>query len=86
MKTLLVASACVVLVATPALACRGTAEYPETAVQLAKSGLPEAQKQEYKKVLAEGETLHRRGHELNDADLRKESLKILDDIKAKIAQ
>jgi hypothetical protein len=37
-------------------------------------------------VLAEGETLHRRGHELNDADLRKESLKILDDIKAKIAQ
>jgi hypothetical protein len=48
--------------------------------------LPAAQKQEYKKMLDEGEALHRRGHELNDAALRKESLKILDDIKAKIAQ
>ena len=86
MKTLLVASACVVLVATPAFACRGTAEYPETAVQLAKSGLQEAQKQEYKKMLDEGEALHRRGHELNDAALRKESLKILDDMKAKITR
>lgn len=86
MNTLLVASACVVLVATPAFACRGTAEYPETAAKLAKSGWPEAQKEEYKKMLAEGEALHRRGHDLNDAALRRESLKILDDIKAKITR
>jgi len=86
MKTLLLAAACVMLVATPASACRGTAEYPETAAQLAKSGLPEAQKEEYIKKLEQGEKLHHRGHELNDADLRKESLKILDDIRAKIAK
>lgn len=86
MKTLLLAGACVVLLATPAFACRGTAEYPETAAQLAKSNLPQAQKEEYKKKLEQGEALHRRGHELNDAALRRESLKILDDIKAKIAR
>jgi len=85
MKTLLLAGACVVLGAMPALACRGTAEYPETAAQLAKSDLSAAQMEEYQNKLGEGEALHRRGHELDDSALRQESLKILDDIKAKIA-
>jgi hypothetical protein len=86
MRTLLLAGACLVLLATPALACRGTAEYPEAFGSLAKSDLPEAQKVDHKKKLEQGEALHRRGHQLDDQALRKESLKILDDIKAKIAR
>lgn len=86
MKTLLLAGVCAMLMAAPAFACRGTAEYPETAAQLAESDLLPAQKEEFKKKLEEGEALHRRGHELNDAALRQESLKILDDIRAKIAK
>lgn len=86
MKTLLLVGACVALVTTPAFACRGTAEYPAAFAQLAKSDLPRAQKDEYKAKLDQGEKLHRRGHELDDAALRQDSLKILDEIKAKIAK
>jgi hypothetical protein len=86
MKTLLLTCACVALVTAPALACRGTAEYPQVAVQLAQSDLPAADKEALAKSLQAGETIHRRGHELDSQDIRQESLKILDDIKAKIAR
>ena len=86
MKSLLLAGACVMLVATPAFACRGTAEYSETAAQLAESNLSGTQKEEYKLKLEQGEALHRRGHEVNDGALRQDSLKILDEIKAQIAK
>jgi hypothetical protein len=86
MKTFLLSSACVMLFAAPALACRGTAEYPETAQLLAESNLSHEQKEEYQKRLEEGATMHRQGHDLNDPALRTESLKILDDIKVQIAK
>ncbi len=86
MKTLLLTCACVALFSASALACRGTAEYPQIAVQLAQSDLSAADKEALAKRLQEGEALHRRGHELDNIDLMKESLKVLDDIKAKIAK
>ena len=86
MKTLLFTCACVALVTAPALACRGTAEYPQAAAQLAQSNLSAADKEALSKRLQEGDAIHRRGHERDNKDLMLESLKILDDIKAKIAK
>jgi hypothetical protein len=85
MKTLLLAGACAMLISVPALACRGTAEYPELAAQLAKRDLPAEQKDAYGKKLKEGEALHRQGHDRDNKALRDESLKILDELKAAIA-
>jgi hypothetical protein len=86
MKTLLLSCACAVLVSAPVLACRGTAEYPEVSAQLAVSNLPAAEKEALTKKFREGEALHHRGHDLDDAGLRLESLKILDEIKVKITR
>ena len=86
MKTLLLTCACIALFSATALACSGTAEYPQVAVQLAQSDLSAADKEVLAKSLQAGEAIHRRGHELDSQELRQESLKILDDIKAKIAR
>jgi hypothetical protein len=86
MKALLLACSCIVLVSAPALACRGTAEYPQVAAQLAQSRLSMAEKEALTKKLNAGEAIHRRGHEIDSSDLRNESLKILDEIKAEIAK
>ena len=85
MKTLLLASACAMLLAAPAMACRGIAEYPEIAAQLANLDLPAEQKEALSKRLEEGVALHRKGHDIGDTELRKKSLKILDEIKIEIA-
>jgi hypothetical protein len=85
MKTLLLTCLCAALVSSAAFACRGTAEYPRVAVQLAQLHLPASEKEVLTKSLEAGEALHRRGHDLDSQDLRQESLRILDEIKAKIA-
>ena len=86
MKTLLLTCAGIALFSASASACRGTAEYPQVAVQLAQLDLPAAEKAALVKSLQTGEAIHRRGHELDSQDLRQESLKILDEIKTKIAR
>jgi len=86
MKTLMLAGACFMLLGAPALACRGTAEYPEVAAQLAKLELHAEEKEALTKRLEEGDALHRKGHNLDDAEARKLSLKILDEIKVEIAR
>jgi hypothetical protein len=84
MRYLLLACACAMMVASPAWACRGTAEYPEVRAQLAKADLPTAEKATYEKKLDDGWALHERGHHENDMELRKKSLEILDEIKLKV--
>lgn len=86
MRTLALACAFLTLTFTPAFACRGTAEYPEVAAQLVLLNLAPAERQAYEQKLSEGEELHGRGHDLDDATLRRESLKILDEIKERISQ
>jgi hypothetical protein len=85
-KTFLLTCACAVLMSAPVLACRGTAEYPEVAVRLSSADLPVGEKETLSKRWKEGEALHQRGHERDDAALRQESLKILDEIKAKLVR
>ena len=85
MKTLLLTCAGIVLFSATALACRGTAEYPQISLKLAETNMTPVEKAALAKRLHEGEAIHRRGHELDSQQLRQESLKILDDIKIKLA-
>jgi hypothetical protein len=83
-KSLLLGTAFVTFAVAPAFACRGTAEYPEVAQLVADADIPAVEKAAYMKRLQEGEDLHQRGHDLDDAALRLEALKILDEIKGEI--
>ncbi len=70
--------------ASSALACRGTAEYPQVAQQLAAASLPADQKMSLSRQLEEGRALHDRAHHQNDTRGMQESLRILDRIKASL--
>lgn len=67
--------------ASSALACRGSAEYPEVAAKLAASSLPADKKGELTRQLEEGRTMHDKAHQQNDKGLMKDSLKVLDKVK-----
>jgi len=84
MRYLLPVCLCAVLFSAPALACRGTAEYSQVKMKLATADLPAAEKASYGKRLEDGWALHQNGHHEKNKALRKQSLKILDEIKAKI--
>ena len=84
MKNLMLACGCAALLSSPALACRGTVEYSEVKAQLAMADLPAADKAVYEKRLEEGWALHQNGHHGDNKELRKKSLKILDEIKVKV--
>ena len=72
------------LAAGPALACRGTAEYPQVSAELAQANMPAAEKSALAERLKAGDALHQLGHELDNRDIRNDSLAILDAIKAKL--
>ena len=84
MRYLLLACISAVLLSSPALACRGTVEYSEVKVRLAMADLPSADKAVYQQRLEEGWALHQNGHDEKSKELRKQSLKILDEIKVKV--
>ncbi len=81
MRTLLLASACVVLIAGPALACRGTAEYPQIFVQLEQSKSSPERVEALMAMLSQGQTMHKEGHRTGDMGKLLTSLRILDDLK-----
>ncbi len=78
MKTLLLASACVVVIAGPALACRGSAEYPEIATQLEQSKSSPERVSALTKMLSQGQSMHQDGHRQGDIGKLLTSLRILD--------
>ena len=86
MKTLILAGALIALVATPAFACRGTAEYPDAADDIAQSTLTPERKKELLDQLGVGNALHQQAH--RDGDMMKigDSIQILDGIKAEIGK
>jgi hypothetical protein len=86
MRLVLLACAFAVLISAPALACRAVWEYPETMSRLTKADLPDADKQAYKKALDDGWVIHQRGKKQSNRDLMRQSVKILDEIKAKISK
>ncbi len=86
MKTLILAGALIALVTTPALACRGTAEYPNAANDIAQSTLTPERKKELLDQLNVGNALHEQAHRENDMMKMGDSIRILDGIKTQIGK
>ena len=66
MRTLILASVLIALVTTPAFACRGIAEYPEAASDIAQSMLTPERKKELLDQLGVGNALHKQAHRESD--------------------
>ena len=86
MRTLILAGVLIALVATPALACRGTAEYPEVAADIAQSTLTPERKKEILDQLNVGNALHKESHRGGNMMKMGESIRILDGIKRQIGK
>ena len=86
MRTLILAGVLIALVATPAFACRGTAEYPDAADDIAQSKLTPERKKELLDQLGVGNAMHREAHRQNDMMKMGDSIRILDGIKAQIGK
>ncbi len=85
MRTLLLASACIVVMAGPALACRGSAEYPQLATQLGQSQESPERVAALMEKLSQGQSMHQVGHRQGDMSKLLTSLRMLDDLKTEIA-
>ncbi len=85
MRTLLLASACMVLISGPALSCRGTAEYPQFFIQLEQSKSSPERVEALMAMSSQGQTMHMEGHRQGDMGKLLTSLRILDELKEAIA-
>ena len=74
-----------VLIAGPALACRGTAEYPQIFIQLEQSKSSPERVEALMAMLSQGQTMHKEGHRQGDMDKLLTSLRMLDELKESIA-
>ena len=81
-----IAPVLIALVATPALACRGTARYPEAANDIAQSTLTPERKKELLDQLSVGNALHKEAHRKGDPMKMGKSIRVLDGIKAQIGK
>jgi hypothetical protein len=73
-----------IVASAPALACRATGEYPQAFQQLERSTLSQEQRIELKDRLEKGQAIHDQAHRDNDREKMRESLRILDEIKAEL--
>ena len=86
MAALLLAGGFIVAIAGPALACRGTAEFPQAAGEVAQSKIPPERKKALTEQLRQGEAMHTQGHRTGDGMKMGESLRILDGILKQIGK
>ena len=84
MRALLLAGACIVMISGPALACRGTTEYPQAFNQLEQSNISSERMNELIEQLSEGQSMHEEGHRQSNMAKVGKSLRILDGIKPEI--
>ncbi len=84
MAALLLAGGFVVAIAGPALACRGTFEFPQAAGEVAQSKIPPERKKALTEQLRQGEGMHTQAHRTGDMTKMGESLRILDGILGQI--
>ncbi len=80
MAALLLAGGFIVAIAGPALACRGTFEFPQAAGEVAQSKIPPERKKALTEQLRQGEAMHTQAHRTGDMTKMGESLRILDGI------
>jgi len=86
MKTLLFAAACAVVISGPALACRGTTEFPEVSTQLQQSTISPERLSELMQRLSQGQAMHEEGHSQGDGAKMGAALVVLDEVKDEISQ
>ena len=91
MKTLLIAAACtttacMIVISGPALACRGTTEFPEVSTQLQQSTISPERLSELMQRLSQGQAMHAQGHDQGDGGKMSAALGILDAVKSEISQ
>ena len=86
MRALILVGVLIALVATPALACRGTAEFPEAADGIRQSTLTPERKKELLDQLSFGNALHEEAHRENDMMKMGDSIRILGGIKTQIGK
>ncbi len=86
MAALLLAGGFIVAIAGPALACRGTAEFPQAAGEVAQSKIPPERKKAFTEQLRQGEAMHTQGHSQGDMTKMGDSLRILDGIMNQIGK
>ncbi len=84
MAALLLVGGFMVAIAGPALACRGTSEFPQAADEVAQSKIPPERKKALTEQLRQGEAMHTQGHRTGDMMKMGESLRILDGIVGQI--
>ena len=86
MAALLLAGGFIVAIAGPALACRGTFEFPQAAGEVAQSKIPPERKKAFTEQLRQGEAMHTQAHRTGDMMKMGESLRILDGILGQIGK
>ncbi len=86
MRLLLLTGVCLVLISSSALACRGTAEFPQTKQQLQSSTLSPELLDALLQQLTQGAAMHEEAHQQGDMSKMGESIRILDDVKKKMNQ
>ena len=84
MRIIILAGAITAALATPAAACRGTAEYPDTIDKIEQSTLTPERKKQLLDQLGSGNALHKQAHQNSDMRKMGNSIRILDDIKSQI--
>ncbi len=86
MRYLLLTGVCLVLISSSALACRGTAEYPQVNEQLQSSTLSPERLDALLKQLTQGAAMHEEAHQEGDMSKMGQSIGILDGVKAQLQQ
>ena len=86
MRTLIFASVCIFVISGPALACRGTDEFPQAFEQLDQSTVSAERMQELRELLSQGQELHNEGHSQSDGAKMGASLRFLDEVLSEIGQ
>ena len=86
MRLLLLTGVCLVLISGSALACRGTAEFPQVSGQLQSSTLSPGRLDALLEQLNQGAAMHDAAHKQGDMGKMGQSIRILDDVKKKMQQ
>ena len=80
MRLLLLTGVCLVLISSTALACRGTAEFPQVNQQLQSSTLAPERLDALLDQLTQGAVMHEQAHQQGDMSKMGQSIRILDDV------
>ncbi len=86
MRYLLLTGICLVLISGSALACRGTAEFPQVNEQLQSSTLSPERLDALLEQLTQGALMHEEAHQQGDMSKMGQSIGILDGVKEQMKQ